>query len=322
MTTDAWGIDDQYYDALGNLHVTSPRSRAAIHQAMGIDPAEPAGQGRGVVVLRSGEAFAPPARGLLQLENGERLPIDGARPADLPPGYHDFFAVGAPSDGEPLRVIVSPGRCHLPADLRLWGWAVQLYSARSRASWGIGDLADLARLGSWARRLGAGMLMVNPLGAIAPTLPQEASPYYPGSRRFLNPLYLSIEAVAGYESLASELAPLAAEAHALNSRPLIDRDAVYRLKLTALEKLWRAFSGDEHFERFVGERGEPLAQFATYCTLAERLGANWHDWDAAYRDPGSPAVRAIGPRGTPTAADSSNGFNGCWTCNWPARPSD
>ena len=151
------------------------------------------------------------------------MPIDGARPADLPPGYHDFFAVGALSDGEPLRVIVSPGRCHLPADLRLWGWAVQLYSARSRASWGIGDLADLARLGSWARRLGAGMLMVNPLGAIAPTLPQEASPYYPGSRRFLNPLYLSIEAVAGYESLASELAPLAAEAHALESRAPVDR---------------------------------------------------------------------------------------------------
>ncbi len=97
--------------------------------------------------------------------------------------------------------------------------------------------------------------------------------------------------MAGYEALASELAPLAVEAHALNSRPLIDRDAVYRLKLTALEKLWRAFSGDERFKRFVGERGRPLAQFAAYCTLAETLGANWHDWDVAYHDPGSPAVR-------------------------------
>ena len=28
----------------------------------------------------------------------------------------------------------------------MWGWAVQLYAARSRASWGIGDLDDLARL--------------------------------------------------------------------------------------------------------------------------------------------------------------------------------
>ena len=95
MTTDAWGIDDQYYDAPGNLRVTSPRTRAAIHQAMGVDPAGPAGQGSGVVVVRSGEAFTPPAPGELQLESGERLPIDRARPADLPPGYHDFFAVGA-----------------------------------------------------------------------------------------------------------------------------------------------------------------------------------------------------------------------------------
>ena len=227
------------------------------------------------------------------LENGQRLDVDGTLPADLPTGYHDFFASGnETADGQPLRIIVSPGRCFLPADLRLWGWAVQLYATRSRASWGIGDLADLARLGRWARPLGTGMLVVNPLDAVAPTTPQESSPYFPSSRRFLNPIYLAIEAVPGYEQLKGELAPLAAEAQALNAKLQIDRDAVYRLKTAALEKLWRAFAGDEQFDRYKAARGEPLRQFAAYCTLAEKFGGNWHAWEAPLRDAHGPAVRA------------------------------
>ena len=35
---------------------------------------------------------------------------------------------------------------------RSWGFAVQLYSLRSRASWGHGDLRDLAELAAWSGR--------------------------------------------------------------------------------------------------------------------------------------------------------------------------
>src|SRR2546430_13314828 len=81
---------------------------------------------------------------------------------------------------------------------RAWGWAVQLYAARSRESWGIGDLADLRRLGRWSREaLGAGVIMVNPFTAATPVRPIEPSPYYPSSRRFRNPLFLRIEEVPG-----------------------------------------------------------------------------------------------------------------------------
>lgn len=256
MTTDAWGVDDAYFDALGTHRSTSPRTRAAIHEAMGVDSQRDGRHPPPVLVLRSGERYAQEMRGQLTLESGQRLAINGALPTDLPTGYHDFYASGAgpgaggTSDGRPLRVIVSPGRCFLPADLRLWGWAVQLYAARSRASWGIGDMADLARLGRWARPLGAGMLVVNPLDAVPPALPQEPSPYFPSSRRFLNPLYLSIDEVPDYAQLKGELAPVATKAHALNVNALIDRDAVYRLKMAALEKLWRAFAGDDDFDRY------------------------------------------------------------------------
>ena len=251
------------------------------------------------MVLRAGEQHA--GRLARPTRTGKR-PAAGNRralPADLPTGYHDFYASGKTPATKRLATASRCGSSSArgAAFCRpICGCGVGRCSCtatRSRASWGIGDLADLARLGEWARPLGAGMLVVNPLDAVAPTLPQESSPYFPSSRRFLNPLYLSIEAVPGYGQLQGELAPLAAEARALNARRLIDRDAVFRLKMAALEKLWRRVCRpDEQFDRYAAARGESLRQFAVYCALAEKFGANWHDWDGAYHDAHGPAVRA------------------------------
>src|SRR5260370_35009395 len=99
-------------------------------------------------------------------------------------------AMGAASDRPPRarRHVFIPGKC-LPPPARAWGWAVQVYAARSRESWGIGDLADLRRLGRWARGEGASVLLINTLGAQPPTPHQVPCPYYSSSRRFLIPLY-------------------------------------------------------------------------------------------------------------------------------------
>src|SRR5580698_10391489 len=94
MTTDAWGVDDQYYDALGTHRVTSPKTRAAIHAAMGVESANDQGHAPPVLVLRTGDRRAEPMHGQLLLESGERREINGPLPADLPTGYHDFFAAG------------------------------------------------------------------------------------------------------------------------------------------------------------------------------------------------------------------------------------
>ena len=57
----------------------------------------------------------------------------------------------------------------VPARDRSWGFAVQLYSLRSRQSWGHGDLRDLADLAAWsACELGAGFVLINPLHAAEP----------------------------------------------------------------------------------------------------------------------------------------------------------
>ena len=85
---------------------------------------------------------------------------------------------------------------------RAWGFAVQLYSLRSRASWGHGDLRDLADLAAWsARDLGAEFVLTNPLHAAEPLPPVSPSPYLPMSRRWVSPLYMRIEDIPEYSSL-------------------------------------------------------------------------------------------------------------------------
>jgi 4-alpha-glucanotransferase len=312
VTTDSWGIDDQYFDALGTAHVTSRETRAALLAAMGRDPAEvdlapagpTAGQVRMVQVVRvtdladpsqAGGAAAIDAPGRLTLEDGAVIGVERRLPRDLPIGYHRLAPRGG-GGGETL-VIVTPGRCYLPDELRTWGWAAQLYATRSRESWGIGDLADLARLGRWSRQaLGAGVIMVNPLTAATPVAPIEASPYYPSSRRFRNPLYLRVEDVPGArgaDGLAVDLQRLASAGRALNGARRIDRDAIFQLKMQALETLFDRFGDDPRFDRYRQEQGDALTQFAIFCTLSERHGRDWRRFPALYRRPDGPEVGAF-----------------------------
>ena len=80
---------------------------------------------------------------------------------------------------------------------------MQLYSLRSRGSWGHGDLRDLADLAAWsARDLGAGFVLINPLHAAEPLPPVSPSPYLPMSRRWVSPLYLRIEDIPEYKDLS------------------------------------------------------------------------------------------------------------------------
>jgi len=214
-------------------------------------------------------------------EDGDEVTVGAGAVPQLPLGYHTVRW----DDGRCAALIVSPSRCVLPA-ARTWGWAVQLYAARSRQSWGMGDLGDLERLVAWSTgELDAGLVLANPLHAALPGLPQTASPYFPSSRRFRNPLYLRIEDVPGAQDLGPALGDLATAGRALNGDRRIDRDAVYRLKHQALEAIWERFPGDPGFEAFCAAEGEALETYATFCALAEEYGRPWDEWPAAYRHP-------------------------------------
>ncbi len=202
-------------------------------------------------------------------------------------------AMGATSDYPPrARRLTIPGKCE-PPPARAWGWAAQIYAMRSRDSWGIGDLADLRRLGRMARNQGAKVLLINPLGAQSPTPHQEPCPYYASSRRFLNTLYLRVEEVPGAEQCATEIEPLRNEALALNAQRLIDHDAVFRLKSQALETIFKSAPDPEGLAGWARRQGKALLDYATFNAITEVHGPAWRSWPAELRHPRSEGVAAI-----------------------------
>jgi 4-alpha-glucanotransferase len=281
----AWGVAPGYHDIDGRWVAADQETVASVLDAMHADGQEPpAATAR---VVRAGEALSLPEGSEVATEDGCVLPAAEAMAGGLPAGYH---TLRQPGSGAESRLIVSPGRCHLPLDLLAWGWAAQLYALRSKRSWGLGDLADLRELGRWATSLGARALFVNPLYAPLPIVPQEASPYYPSSRRFRSPLYIRVEDVPGAAALGDRLTALAAAGRALNGTRLIDRDEVYRLKMEALEELFAGFPGSPEFDRYRLDTGAELEDYAAFCALSEVHGVPWHEWPAALRHPRSRAV--------------------------------
>ncbi|MHB8718754.1 MAG: 4-alpha-glucanotransferase [Candidatus Dormibacteria bacterium] len=280
-SAEGWGVVSAYADTSGRRVVASAESVGAVLAVLrGRRRSRPAPTIR---FVHRGDRVRRPLSVLT--EDNRELRITGRVPLDMPYGYHRLLGGARP----PL-LVCSPGRCHLPDDLRLGGWATQVPVLRSRGSWGIGDLADLERLGGWIRSHGRGFVLVNPLAAPAPVQPVQPSPYYPTSRRFRTPLAIAVERVPGATLLGDRLDSLSRAGRALNSAVLIDRDAVLTHKLQALAAIHERSPRPPGFIRFRRGQGRALEAFATFCALAEIHGADWRRWPAQLRDASSSHV--------------------------------
>jgi 4-alpha-glucanotransferase len=281
-TTDAWGIDASWIDALDTEHTIAPETIDRLRQVIGRPPADLLETAP--IVARPGDALEVDEADV-ECEDGQTRHVDGELPEDFPLGYHRLRT----PDGRERRLIVSPGRCWLPEGWRGWGWAVQLYATRGRDSWGIGDLGDLRTVRELAQAQGAGFVLVNPLHAVAPTPEQEASPYLPATRRFRNPVYLRVAEVPGAEGVDLE----ADAGRALSDAELIDRDAIWAHKRRVLRRVFDTGADQGPFREWWWHQGQPLMDWATWCALADVHGPDWHTWPEELRDPRGAAVAAF-----------------------------
>ena len=268
----AAGVATWYEDATHRRIDVPAATVAAVLNELGADGAAPATVGDRLpptVVLRPGATLTLPAPATLTLEDGTTTTVDTL--ADLPLGWHRLREAGT---GRDVTVVVVPDRA--PEAPTTWGWMLQLYALRSRDSWGIGDFADLAAFATEAGRAGAGFVQLNPLHAPAPTLPMQASPYSPTSRRFLNPLYLRIEDVEAYRR-AEPWRRARIDALRPPRSETIDYDAVWQAKRQALEMLF----DPAHAAALDEPADDPqLREFATFCAVAEAYGPDFRSWPA------------------------------------------
>jgi 4-alpha-glucanotransferase len=296
--------DETVVGVLGLLGVAAGTPQDVARELAAVRTARAERRLPGTVVVREGTTRVLAAPGTVRLEDGSQRSVSDALPADLPLGWHSLT-----SDVQTVTLVVVP--TSLPEPPETWGWMLQLYAVHSAASWGIGDLGDLtdftrtiaatgeaattgdaattgktATTGETATR--AGLILLNPLHAITPTLPVPSSPYSPSSRRFANPLYLRVADTDEYRR-ADEA--LRAQVEALRPAPpadgLIDYTAVWLAKRAALQLLW-PLAGPVDLDADPG-----LTDFAVFCALAEVHGPDWHTWPQELRRPDSQAVAAV-----------------------------
>ena len=225
-------------------------------------------------------------------------------------GYHDVFGgwhSASPETLARLTTALSGGRerpprvdtAAWPADpvrafqgdgRRLWALAAQLYAVRSRRNWGHGDFSDLEQLVGLAASCGASGIGLNPLHALFPERAEEASPYAPNSRLYLNPLYIDVEAISEFPGVAA--AGLDEEVNALRASDMIAYVRVAHAKVAGLRLAYDGFRTSAppqrraDFEAYRQEQGDALMRFASFECLREHYAPKpWPEWPEPWRNP-------------------------------------
>ncbi|MFT3943295.1 MAG: 4-alpha-glucanotransferase [Ancrocorticia sp.] len=224
-------------------------------------------------------------------------------PATLPLGYHTIRATvtqtHGPAELSEGSLIIAPQRLPSPAEKGAHGWGAmaQLYSVRSKESWGIGDTADLKELCSLFGERGGDFVLINPLHAAEPSGHLTPSPYLPVTRRFFNPLYIRPEDIPEFDELATDqrerVLRLGQETKAASLRDEdIDRDASWAAKQEALNIIFRSGlspARQREFARFRAAEGQGLEDFAFWCGIREKYG---EVFPAELSGPTTPAATA------------------------------
>jgi len=264
-----------------------------------------------------------PANVWVRLENGSTFSLDQVEntepdrliddqligratfraPTEVTPGYHTLFMESDDQTWE-ASFIVTPSWVGTPG-LGLgsvWGFMVQLYSVCGESSWGVGDFCDLEDLAVWAAtQHNADFILINPTHAAQVSDHMEPSPYFPSTRRYINPIYIRPEGIEEYATASQET--IAAVQHCrrqaytgAQTSPQINRDAVWKAKKQALKiifDLGRRPSRQMEFESYIDAQGERLTRYATWCVLTETYGHNWRSWPHKMKHPDSAQVEAF-----------------------------
>jgi glycogen operon protein len=234
-------------------------------------------------VLKLGEQFAAPALAF-RLSTGEAIfKPPGSADLHVPrlaSGTYDLMGEDDPALR--CRLMVSPGQCFLSEEIargkRRFGLASHLYALRHDRDAGIGDFETLARLCETSGTLGGALAGINPLHHLFLKDRERASPYQPSDRRFIDPIYIDIDALAEEFSLRK---PPSGELAKLRARTYVDYPAVWRLKECVLHEAFNAFErrgGAAAFDAFTAEGGAALAGHAAFESRDQPQSARYHMW--------------------------------------------
>ena len=177
--------------------------------------------------------------------------------------------------GEYKTVLaVAPTQCYAldkKGKEKLFGFAVQLYSLKSRRNWGVGDFTDLENMVDLMADSGGDIIGLNPLNVLQHDFPETASPYASSSRLFLNPIYIDVEKVPFYEEGDKDGQAI----WFAKEKENIDYTAVYNAKIRALRNIYARVKANDcsdyakEFDAFKAADTGELHRLAVFQAISE-----------------------------------------------------
>jgi 4-alpha-glucanotransferase len=173
------------------------------------------------------------------------------------------------------------------------GLVIPLFSCPSSASWGIGEIGDLAPLTAWLAAAGQRVLQLLPINEMAPA---QYSPYSAISAMAIDPLFISVPEVPEFAVLGGE-ASLSSGDRALlqhvRQASRIDYANVRRLKQSALRAAFDAFydlewrhdtSRARDLKAFKSSQAWWVEDYSLFRAIHAREDERcWTDWPEALR---------------------------------------
>ena len=258
--------------------------------------------------------------------------------ASLPqPTEYKYFI----RENDQIRWEDGPNRILPESKERVWDWfnlterqtmkgvAVPLFSLRSDDDFGIGEYADLPKLGDWCVANGLKIIQILPINDTTAHYDwRDSYPYNAISAFALNPIYLNINALLSITPNASidsqgkcsafdevnDIAALGAMQKRLNKSIFVDYPKVLKAKWKyfqmAFEQQWDALKDTSDFQQFVRENEDWLPDYAQYCAERDGNGIEIHMFlqyhcDKQLRE----AVKALHDKGILLKGDIPIGVN-------------
>jgi 4-alpha-glucanotransferase len=171
---------------------------------------------------------------------------------------------------------------------------IPLFSIRTADDLGRGEIGGLMPMLRWALSMGHRTIQLLPINE---TAPGEASPYSALSVFAIDPIYITIEGLAGISAPA--LRGAREELGVSGVSGSIPREQVRRVKLGLLREAYRWFreKGDSaeraRVAEFEDRNASWLDDYALFRALKEEFGWRaWQEWPAPLRDRESEALAA------------------------------
>ena len=249
--------------------------------------------------------------------------------ASLPqPTEYKYFI----RENDQIRWEDGPNRILPEGKDRVWDWfglterqtmkgvAVPLFSLRTEDDFGIGEFADLPKLGDWCVANGMKIIQILPVNDTTAHYDwHDSYPYNAISAFALNPIYLNLEQLNAFSSIDSQGNDMVEKAFKrmrtmLNKKDALDYPKVLKAKWKyfqiAFEQQWEMLKETPDFQQFVKQNEDWHTDYAQYCAERDGNGTEIHLFlqyhcDKQLRE----AVKALHDKGLLLKGDIPIGVN-------------